>query len=246
MTRADVFSISLKLAAVYVWVGAVGYLTQLGFFVRQLYEPDQPAFFVLMPFAVGTLLIAGLGAALFFSSSFLSARLDGGHAPASLEDRAGIGALGLRIAAILIFDRAISATTSALFQIRAAQGGGYWGVFWADVVVVGLLLAIGGWVFLCAEGIAARCFASGAHRPSESRYGRVQAVAFSVVGLWIIVAALPEAVRLALGMQTDWTQTIGTLLRVGLGVVLFFGGNTLAGLWLRVRTAVVEPKSRPV
>ncbi|HEV8114474.1 MAG TPA: hypothetical protein VGR31_17020 [Planctomycetota bacterium] len=246
MTRADVFSISLKLAAVYVWIQGLHSLALLGLFVRQLYEPDQPAFFVLAPFFAGVLMLAGVGAALWFSSGFLAARLEGGHTQVSLADRAGIGALGLRIGAILIVDRAIGAVFSALFQVRVARLDHHWGGVWTNAAVVALLLAISAWMFLCAEGIAARFFAKGAPSSTESRYGALQAVAFSVAGLCILVAALPSFVPLVTAVGLDWTNTIQAILRVALGAVLFFGGNTLARLWLRIRNAVVEPKSRPV
>jgi hypothetical protein len=246
MTRADVFSISLKLAAVYVWIQALSSLALLGLLVRQVYEPDQPAFFVLAPVFGGMLTYTGIGAALWFSSGFLSARLEGGHAQASLADRAGIGALGLRIAAILVVDRAIGAALSALVQVRVARVDHHWAGFWAYVAVVALLLAISAWLFLCAERIAARFFAKGAPSSTESRYGVLQTVAFSVVGLCILAGALPGLVPLVTGTGLESTSAIQAILRVALGAVLFFGGNTLARLWLRIRNAVVEPKSRPV
>jgi len=39
------------------------------------------------------------------------------------------------------------------------------------------------------------------------------------------------------GLRWDWTQTVDALLRLALGLGLFFGGRGLAGLWYRTRTA---------
>src|SRR5258706_684081 len=186
MTRADVFSLTLKLAAVSVWIQALAFLAQIGFFVRQLYEPDQPAFFVLAPLIVPAVLLTGLGAGLFYSSSLLAERFDGGEVPASTGDGVGMGALGLRIAAILIVERALVRVGSALSQIRVARVDGLWSLFWLDLLSVALLAAIGARLFLRADEYAPRVFGESPPRPDVAPYGVLQTVAFSVVGLCIL------------------------------------------------------------
>jgi hypothetical protein len=243
MTRADVFSISLKLAAVYVWIQALLTLAQVGYFVRQLYEPGQPAFFVLAPIAIPAALLASLGVGLFRGSSFFAERLEGGHVSASREDAAGVGALGLRIAAILVVERAFERTAVMFSQLRIARIDGHWGVLWTELVIVVMLSATALGLFLGADGIAPRLFGKAAPRHAEPPRAVIQAVAFSVVGVWVLAAVFPDCIRLLENAGQDWTRTVGTLLRVGLGVGLFFGGTALAALWLRVRTAVVETKT---
>ncbi len=252
MTRAEVYALFLKLTAVYLCVLALGGAVNAGVFVRWLSEPGAPAGLTLAGLLMPVVVFAGLGAILFFASPFLASKLGDGYVPASMEDPVGVGSIGLRIAAILILQRAVDTVSHALFQFRFARTDGHWGAVWAYVAVVVVLGATSIGLFARAEAIARRHFG----RPAvDRRVGAaplLQAVAFSVVGLWILAALLPDLIRFGevtyfrIGSESDgvpselrwdWTQTVDALLRLALGLGLFFGGRGLAGLWHRTRTA---------
>jgi hypothetical protein len=176
-----------------------------------------------------------------------------------MEDPVGVGSIGLRIAAILILQRAVDTVSRAFSQTHFARAGGHWSAVWAYAAVAVVLGATSVWLFVRADAIARRHFG----RPAvDRRVGAaplLQAVAFSVVGLWILAALLPDLIRFGevtyLTMQAesdgppsylrwDWTQTVDALIRLALGLGLFFGGSGLAGLWYRTRTAGLEPVDR--
>lgn len=259
MTRAEVYALFLRLTAVYLWVLALGDLVNIGYFLVWASEPGAAVGIPLAAFLVPFAAFAVLGTILFFASPFLAAKLGDGYVPASMEDPVGVGAIGLRIAAILILQRAVATISHALSQIHFAQAGGRWSAVWAYAAVALVLGATSVWLFVRAEAIARRHFG----RPAvDLRVGAaplLQAVAFSVVGLWILAALLPDLIRFGevsyLTMQAasdgppsylrwDWTQTVDALIRLALGLGLFFGGSGLAGLWYRTRTAGLEPVHR--
>ena len=83
----------------------------------------------------------------------------------------------------------------------------------------------------------------------------IQAVAFSIVGILVILLAVP-ALWFNLGqlfmwysddisdvrrdtqtIRTYWMRSIGPLLQMGLGLWLFFGSRGLSRLWHKLRTA---------
>jgi len=183
MTRAEVYALFLKLTAVYLWVLALGNLVNIGFFVAWASEPGAPVGITLARLLVPCGAYAVLGTILFFASPFLASKLGDGYVPASMEDPAGVGSIGLRIAAILILRHAVDTVSRALSQTHFARAVGHWSAVWAYAAVAAVLGATSIGLFLRAEAIARRHFG----RPAvDRRVGAaplLQAVAFSVVGV---------------------------------------------------------------
>jgi hypothetical protein len=267
MTRSEVTSLSLKLLALYLWVHALIFASNLGFFVRQVNEPGQTAVFALAGLIVPVLLLAALGALLFYLSPILASRMTGGSAPARFEDRGEVGTIGLRLAAVLLWLRAIQMTSRAMFQIRIARIDGRWGEFLTEVATIVVLAAVGAWLLFRAGAIAQRWFGRRAAATDPGSAATLQAVAFSVVGLWILADALPNLAGLfastlesarsgefgdppSLTIREEWTHWLEQVLRAVLGLVLFLSGNGLSALWhwirragLAAQRAGLEPKS---
>ena len=254
MTRSEVTSLCLKLAALFVWVEAFGAATFLGMYVWAMNEGGGGGKFELAKGVVPVILLIGLGALLYFLSSRIEASTTQGTAPANFEDRGEVGAIGLRIAAIMLWLEAIGATQHALFLIRFAQGSGHWGGFFTQAAVCVVLAAVGVWLFHRANPLAQRWFASRITVADPGTLATVQAVAFSVLGLWILADVAPKLAAFAtvafggqeseevlgsMGLKQDWREALGQFVRAALGLYLFFGGNGLSGLWHRIRTAGV-------
>jgi hypothetical protein len=87
----------------------------------------------------------------------------------------------------------------------------------------------------------------------------LQAIAFSVVGLWLVVAGLAEVVRLLVLARYNARYTgddaiktaleepsslIGAGVQVALGAWIFFGSKRLAAFWHRFRMRDVPPVTR--
>ncbi|MGD0169767.1 MAG: hypothetical protein ABSE54_08595 [Smithella sp.] len=75
----------------------------------------------------------------------------------------------------------------------------------------------------------------------------IQSIAFSVVGLVIVVIAIPHLVQLAANLQAyknlgselpkqsisigTWAYSIGLAVQLIIGILLFFGGRGLSNIW---------------
>ena len=102
------------------------------------------------------------------------------------------------------------------------------------------------WVATRVLGFEAPSDEPRAHAPGR----RLQAVAFSVLGIWLVVEAAVEAVRLFVQARADASDIdndvvatglrdpaaiAAVVLRLALGVALFFGARRLAHYWHRFR-----------
>ena len=117
------------------------------------------------------------------------------------------------------------------------------------VVVIELippfLLGCVGYVLMKhAGGLAHRFFPEmgdgDANTPVSARH--IQAIAFSVVGLALVALALPHlsqtvAILMAKHDRVRWSALVAPGVRLGVGLVLFFGGAGLAEIWHRLYRA---------
>lgn len=123
-----------------------------------------------------------------------------------------------------------------------------WIVTLAMVVPLGLTMALGFYLLKQSRRLSEKMFPSPAPDPVPTDAGSVQAMAFSVVGLFAVVSALPNLVGALLGIWLRWGDVqaklgfydeaafvIPWLLQLALGVTLFVGAQRLAWFWRRLR-----------
>ena len=90
---------------------------------------------------------------------------------------------------------------------------------------------------------------------------RLQAIAFSVVGIWLVIGGLVDAVDLFVQAHSDArlsggdviqtafaepSELVATAVQLALGVGLFFGSKRLADFWHRFRTPSAVRRPEPI
>lgn len=145
-------------------------------------------------------------------------------------------------------------------------------LYWQELVGALVASAVGFWFVLRSRSIAANWTRRlgdvtfrlpGGEKPGPQREGEIghlQAVAFSVLGLYLIAEALPNLV--VLGMIYDirspfeWTLEyrpaanglsvfMTELVRTAVGVAFFLGARGLTNYWHRARSTVTSAASKP-
>jgi Na+/H+ antiporter NhaA len=114
---------------------------------------------------------------------------------------------------------------------------------------VGLLLLIGFCLIIFSQALAKQMVSEGETKDSltELSAKNIQSIAFSIVGLVMIVIAIPHLVQLAANLQGlkkagdemrkqsisigTWAYSIGTAVQFVVGILLFLGGRGLSSLW---------------
>jgi len=109
-----------------------------------------------------------------------------------------------------------------------------------------LLFGVGLFLWMCADRLAAEMVRSDETSPTKSVLtgDEIQAIAFSVIGLFLFVQALPrflyEVVYIGAvypppaEFRPRWLLG-GPLLQVIVGIALFFGARGLVGIWKKMR-----------
>jgi hypothetical protein len=109
-----------------------------------------------------------------------------------------------------------------------------------------MYVAMGIVLIVCSRRFAARMFPEDPSESARTEVFAVQAVAFSIVGLALMAMSIPHLTNSAQYLLTSassgtirWSWAVpdlaGVLLRMGLGVALFFGGPGLARYWAKLR-----------
>ena len=130
-----------------------------------------------------------------------------------------------------------------------------------ELIPLWLLGCVGCLLMTFAGGFARRLFPDmgdgDANTPVSARH--IQAIAFSVVGVVLLVLALPQLARTVTILvckhdRVRWSVLVAPGVRLCVGLVLFFGGAGLAAIWHRLyragcrfRTWKLEPvEEQPV
>lgn len=257
MTRSELTSLSLKLAAVYVWVDALLYASYLAVFGWRGDAQSSFGQFAVLSVLVPAILLAVLGVLLFFLGARLAQRSPHSASSAELGDAGPWGAIGLRIAAIVLWMRAIRVTSAILPMLSVGFSAGASGEgprLAAQIVTLAVLAGAGAWLFFRADALARRWFAARSTSTDGGTTAMLQAIAFSVAGVCILGDALPDLlVFIALIVQRsrsdelsgvsmvvggiDWASTLVLALRVTFGLLLFLNREGLAASWHWIRRA---------
>jgi hypothetical protein len=173
-----------------------------------------------------------------------------------LRGSAEFGSLALRLAGIWLLDRSIHEVWNVIFKAKVASLSGSSSGLYAEIAAFAALAATALTLLLAGDRIAKRWFPSA--DTSSSVLADLQPIAFSVLGLVILMNSLPTLLSNALGpggwaedgggiyvrgADPAWPIHVATLLRVALGLALFFGGRPLARVWRWSQTAGLDRRS---
>lgn len=118
---------------------------------------------------------------------------------------------------------------------------------------VGLLLLIGCCLIIFSKSLTKRMITEEEiiNGTTELTAKNIQAIAFSVVGLVMIVIAIPHLVQLAANLQAlksagaesvkesiqigTWVYSIGMAVQFIIGILLFLGGRGLSSIWFFIQ-----------
>ncbi len=117
------------------------------------------------------------------------------------------------------------------------------------MISIGLLLLIGLCLIIFSKALAVKMVTEKETKDSaaELTAKNIQSIAFSIVGLVMIVIAIPYLVQLAANLQAlksagvdsvkqnieigTWAYSIGIAVQFIIGILLFLGGRGLSSIW---------------
>ncbi len=192
--------------------------------------------FPALYFLVLAAMFAALGAALFQWAPAIARSLFRGDEPMSTANRPEIGALALKVCGVLLFAECLSRSTQLLETQRSLPG---------NLASALLLGACGVLLFFAAPWLSRRLFGAPVKQLAAPLLAHIQAVTFSVLGIWILVtalAALAECVRDRIQFDVWGREEWGQVAKAVLGLLLFAGGAGLSAFWCWLRRAGLAPR----
>jgi len=265
MSKTDITALALRLAAVFVWLEALS-VAVWSFRLVGRGVDEEFASEAFLGFVQSTAIKVAAGAVLFLWAGSLARRIASRPEVDPSEGRSDAGALALRLMGIVVWIWALDLVPGVLDELRR----GDWenpALYTGYVTAWLALAALGTLLLVSARGISRSLLRVPPTDTEDARMASMQAIAFSIVGLWIFAAALPVLVIHVAAASSAYVEGLQglrsafdrphwpneawvALVQVVLGAGLFFGSRGLSSLWFRVRHAGVdaagrEPRNEP-
>ena len=160
-----------------------------------------------------------------------------------------IAVLACKVLGIMTVVSALHSPVNGLLSVLQTDLGQHPEAAWLPLIPILhllLLFGVGLFLWMCADRLAAEMVRSDESSPAKSVLtgDEIQAIAFSVIGLFLFVQALPrflyEVVYIGAvypppaEFRPRWLLG-GPLLQVIVGIALFFGARGLVGIWKKMR-----------
>lgn len=251
MNGIGIATFALRLAAIYVWIQSLLQLFAVPWMATLSDENLGRA--SLIGYCAALLLEAIFGTILWFTSSKLAGWILGAEGDRPLRGSAELGGLAFRLAGVWLLDRAIHETWNVFFQVKMSSLVRSPAGLIGEIAVFLILGSTAAALIFGGGRLARRMFPSA--EPATSIARQLQPIAFSVLGLVLLMNALPPlAANLALwkgwsesghGFETtstsaEWPVYLASFLRVVLGLGLFFSGRPLVRAWHWAQTAGLD------
>lgn len=246
MGTVEISAFAFRLAALYVWIQTILQVSYLPMIVSTSDEHLGRASWIGFAISVG--LHALLGTLLWFASPALARRTLGEPSAMGLSRAAAIGGLGLRLAGIFVIDVALQQVWDVIFSREFSSTSGDSSRLWASTASLATLAILGVGLVVGGGRLAARMFRSVV--PEQPLALELQPVAFSVLGIVIVVRALPTVLSIVASAgwfelgdsvlttrSVPWPAIAANFLRLAIGIALFLGGGLLSRAWHWTQTA---------
>jgi len=228
MTRYDAAVLTLRILALYFGYVAIGGLAQIAGILTGTWTEPIP----ILPWALPVGMYAVLAVLVFWKAPAIARGLFPGPEPLSTASRPEIGALALKVLGILLVANSI-ARLGAWSHLDETSN---WPRMAGDVVVA--LIAAG--LLLTAPALARRMFGTRGIPLAQPLLAHVQAVTFSVLGIWLLVSSIPLVADSLRERQQfgEWGRDSWSPIAIAaIGLLLFLGGGGLSAFWHWLRHA---------
>lgn len=271
MTRSGIAFLCLRLAAISLWLQAlvmiaslIPLVVSLGKFDSPVSQPMLSAYSTHLLVSPPVLIIAGI--VLFIWAPVLAGRMFPDAPSTSTENTSGIEGLALRLLGIYVWSLALNHVSSVVVDAQRTDSSGDPVAIYSTRAIAITFVALGTWLFVSGPRIA-RWLLRASPMASAGPSVRVQTIAFSISGLYLLANGLPDVVTMFVtsfysgfdrSVPADFESRIGRFwpevwvsdVRVVLGLLLFFGSHGLSAWWHRVRApgmaaARREPEDEP-
>jgi hypothetical protein len=186
------------------------------------------------------LILAGI--VLFIWAPVLARRMFPDAPSTSTENTSGVEGLALRLLGIYVWSLALT-----VIPVVVSQGAFTVfdpAPFYSTLAIAIALAALGTWLIVSGPRIA-RWLLRASPTASTSPSIRVQTIAFSIAGLYVLAKGLPEVATMIVtnfhrrfdGSVPADADAWVAVARVVLGLVLFFSSHRLSSWWHGVRGA---------
>jgi hypothetical protein len=250
MNRTSLATLTLRIAALYLWLQAILSCTSLLIFLA--IARQEPRFALDIGMFAGVATEGIVGTLLWIASRKWADRMLGveGAGPVRAQE---IGTLAFRLVGVWMLVNFVR-EAGEFVTVDSAQAGA---ILAARVAAPTVKLVLGLALLLGGAGMARRWFPD-AESPRATPIA-LQPIAFSVLGIVVLSNALPVLVS-SLGSHGDWYESDGghvssggestarlvaAILRVAIGLWLFFGFGSLVRFWRWIQTAGLDRQSVP-
>ena len=249
MTRFDVAVLAVRLLALYLGYETLRLLFSLAYMLARIAAWD-PGSDQVLSLLLAMVLLAAFGCALYLQAPAIAGRIFPGSEPLHSASGREIGLLAFKICGLLLLGlfvedlgrlpQYLKHSSSEFSQVQQDS----------SLVLVALRGIAAAALIRGAPYLSRRLFRSTSAAPDANLLARLQAVAFSVVGLYFAVNSLWPVVQDLIRSQYAgefWfsSATWARLVVGAFGVVLFVGGSSLARFWQWMRHAGLAPRAQP-
>jgi hypothetical protein len=242
MTRFDVAVLSLRLFALYVWLQTGLQFSNLAHQLADVQDGSLQGPRAVMGWLLSILLLVGFGCALFLLAPGIARRIFPGGEPMSSASRPEIGTLALKICGLVVIANFLAELRFVPAYLKYSAEVYGWDPGDARLVTIGLTGVAGAALFLAAPRLSRRLFGEPSTPTEGKLLAHVQAVAFAVVGVWMVAISLPPIAQYA--AERFDIGDLGPNRRIWahasvafLGLLLILGGRGLSACWHWLRHA---------
>jgi hypothetical protein len=247
MTRYDVAVLSLRLSALYVWLRTGLQFSNLAHLLAEPQDHSLEASHAVLGWLLSILLLVGFGCALFFLAPDIARRIFPGSDSTSSASRPEIGTLALKICGLIVIAEFLGELRLVPMYLKFSAEVYGWDEGDARVITIGLTGVAGAALYFAAPRLSRRLFGQPSAPMDATLLAHVQAVAFAVVGLWLVAISLTPiaqyvAERIAIGdlgpERGVWAHAAVAIF----GLLLILGGRGLSALWHWMRHAGLDAR----
>jgi hypothetical protein len=249
MTRHDVAVLSLRLLALYVCLQTGLRFSNLAHMLAGGQDRPLQGSQEILGWLFSILLLVGFGCALFFLAPAIARRIFPGRESISSASRPEIGTLALKICGLIVIASFLEELRFVPMYLQFSAEVYGWDTGDARLITIGLTGVAGVVLYFAAPRLSHWLFGEPSTPMDATLLAHVQAVAFSVVGVWLVAISLPPIAqyvgeRIVTGDLGPERGTWAHAAVAFLGMLLILGGRGISALWHWMRRAGLSPRAQ--